>query len=223
MMRMISFFEKTGGAGEGAKVGELIFDDGVSSSFWKKIADGSGKYRMNGTFLEGLTARQNRHYGNGLSVPCLRFQGKTPLCMKNVILPRQSVFSLTAYGKERMKAFRRQDGMEARMERVVRYTLHVLREAHQRDLWELTAGETYPFYFPREMISDEVAFWKLAGLIGMGRVREYEAGFMVELSWRAARRFTGFYMAYEMFAEENLRHWSEVKKRKDQEGAAGNF
>lgn len=223
MMRMISFFEKNGGAWEDAKVGELLFDDGYSSPFWKKIADGTGKYRMSGHFLEFLTARQNRHYGNGLSAPCIRFQGKTPLCMKNIILPRQSVFSLTAYGKERMEAFRRQDGMEARMERVVRYTLHVLRQVQQRDLWELTAGETYPFYFPRDMIADEVSFWKAAALIGMGRVREQDGGFLVELSWRAARRFTGFYMAYEMFAQENLRHWTEVKKRKDQEGAAGNF
>lgn len=46
-------------------------------------------------------------------------------------------------------------------------------------------------------------------------------GFLVELRWRAACRFTGFYMAYEMFAQENLCRSTEVKKRKDQK--AGGF
>lgn len=172
-------------------VGILKIESEFITTFWKNIVNAGGNYFLQGSFYDFYNSTENKNWGDGKDISCIKYTSKNFMFIKTVMLPKKSTFTLEPWAKRKCIETRKSITAKRLFANICHYDLRLKNRTCKFD-----SIDKIIVNIPKELA--EKRFDEMVRTIqfiptAVMKINPFYGSIFVEMDLKIAMRFCGFY------------------------------
>lgn len=172
-------------------IGILKIDKENASVFWRNIINAGSNFFIEGSFYDYYNEKENRTWGDGNDICCIKYIGKNSLFIKTLLLPKKSTFYPENWAKEKIIENRKKSDVRKNLINLFHYELRLMNKIGKTDI-----SKKYDITIPRQLFKED--FDKLSRIIrlipsAIMTIDPFYGTININIDSKAMKNFCGLY------------------------------